>query len=226
MRNYSRRDAKEYNWLRALLHYLSIYFILVPFFKLYYKIKIEGCENIPKGESFIVAANHMSVYDPVIVSTVVKRPIAFMTKKELFESDKLRFWIDLYGAFSVNREKLEVSTIKTAKAVASTKKWVLAMFPQGSRDISGVITKVNPGFAYLSKLTGAKILPIGINISHLQRPNLFEGNLLVKVGKPIEVSSDFEKTMQEWTRAICELTGFEYKPNSESGVCLQVPETN
>lgn len=226
MRNYSRRDVKEYNWLRALLHYLSIYFILVPFFKLYYKIKVFGSENIPKGESFIVAANHMSVYDPVIVSTVVKRPIAFMTKKELFESDELRFWIDLYGAFSVNREKLEASTIKTAKAVASTKKWILAMFPQGSRDVAGVITRVNPGFAYLSKLTGAKILPVGINISHLQRPKLFEGNLVVKIGKPIDVSDDFEKTMQQWTQSVCELTGFEYKPDIESKDLLKVAEIN
>lgn len=217
MRNYSKREAREYNWLRALLHYVSIYFILVPFFKLYYKSKVEGFENIPKGESFIVAANHLSVYDPVIVSMAVKRPIAFMAKKELFEgSPKLRFWIDLYGAFSVNREKLEISTIRTSQAVASTKKWILAMFPQSSRENAGVITRVNPGFAYLAKLTNAKILPVSINISHLHRPKLFEGNLTVKIGKPIDISDDLEDSMKEWVTTIAEMTGFEVQLESET----------
>lgn len=210
MRNYSKREAKEYNWWRAILHYASIYCLLIPFFKVYYKAKIEGSENIPKNESFIVAANHLSTYDPVIVSLAIKRPIAFMAKKELFESSpKLRFWIDLYGAFSVNREKLEISTIRTAQAVASTKKWILAMFPQSSRDVPGVITKVMPGAAYLAKLIGVKILPVAIIISHLQRPKPFEGNLLVKIGKPIEVSDNIEETMQQWASTIADLTGFD-----------------
>lgn len=211
MRNYSKREAKEYNWLRALLHYVSIYFILIPFFKLYYNAKVEGFENIPKGESFIVAANHLSVYDPVIVSMAVRRPVAFMAKKELFDSPKLKFWIDLYGAFSVNREKLEISTIRTAQAVASTKKWILAMFPQSSRDVPGVITRVTPGFAYLAKLTGAKILPVSMVMSHLRRPKLFEGKLLVKIGKPFEVSDDFEETMNLWANTMAEMTGYELK---------------
>lgn len=216
MRNYSKRETKEYNLWRALLHYLSIYFILVPFFKLYYKAKVEGAENIPKDESFIVAANHLSVYDPVIVSMAVKRPIAFMAKKELFESsDKLRFWIDLYGAFAVNREKLEISTIRTAQAVASTKNWILAMFPQSSRDIPGVITKVTPGFAYLAKLTGAKVLPVSIVMSHVHRPRLFEGNLTVKIGKPFEVGDNFDEAMDHWGNVISEMTEFELKTPSK-----------
>lgn len=222
MRNYSKREAKEYNWLRALLHYLSIYFVLIPFFKLYWKAKVEGFENIPKGESFIVAANHMSVYDPVIISMAVKRPIAYMAKKELFENPKLKFWIDLYGAFSVNREKLEISTIRTAQAVASTKNWILSMFPQSSRDVPGVITKVTPGFAYLAKLTGAKILPVSINISHLQKPKLFEGNLLVKIGKPIEVSKNLEETMEQWADIMHDMTGFELKIEDSKPVCEKV----
>lgn len=209
MRNYSKRDAKEYIWWRSLLHYVSIYCILIPFFKIYYNAKIEGSENIPKDESFIIASNHLSAYDPVILSMAVKKPIAFMAKKELFESSpNMRFWIDLYGAFSVNREALEISTIKTAKAIASTKKWILAMFPQSSRDIPGVITNVTPGFAYLAKLTGSKILPVAIITTNVQKPKLFEGNLLVKIGKPFEVADNFKDTMQLWTSVITDLTGF------------------
>lgn len=211
MRNYSKRYAKEYTWWRSLLHYVSIFGILIPYFRFFYNANVEGMENIPKNESFIVAANHLSDLDPVIVSMAIKKPIAFMAKKQLFESPKLRKIIDIYGAFAVNREKLEVSTIRTAQAVASTKKWVLAMFPQGSRDISGVITNVTPGFAYLAKLTGMKILPVAIVGSETHNPKPFEGNLVVKIGKPIEVSKDFEQMMKQWVSVITELTGFEDK---------------
>lgn len=208
VRNYSKRYAKEYTWWRSLLHYLSIYWILVPYFKIFYNAKVEGAENIPKNQSFIVAANHLSDLDPVIVSMAVKKPIAFMAKKQLFELPKLRKIIDIYGAFAVNREKLEVSTIKTAQAVVSTKKWILAMFPQSSRDIPGIITRVTPGFAYLAKLTGAKILPVAIIGSEVHKPKPFGGNLIVKIGKPIDASPNFDEVMKKWVSVVTELTGF------------------
>lgn len=216
MRNYSKREAKEYNWMRSLLHYFSIYCILIPLAKIYYHAKVEGYENVPKGESFVVAANHLSSMDPVIVSMAVRRPIGFMAKKELFNKPAYAFWMDVYGAFWVNREKLEISTIRTAQAVASTKKWILAMFPQGSRDVPGVITNVTPGFAYLAKLTKAKILPVAIITPNTVRPKIFQGQLTVKIGKPFEVSDDFDETMKKWTDTIVEMTGFEVKLEGES----------
>jgi 1-acyl-sn-glycerol-3-phosphate acyltransferase len=211
LRNYSKRNAKEYIWWRSLLHYVSIYMILVPYFKIFYNAKVEGTENIPQNQSFIVAANHLSDLDPVIISMAVKKPIAFMAKKQLFESPKLRKIIDIYGAFAVNREKLEVSTIKTAKAVISTKKWVLAMFPQSSRDIPGIITRVTPGFAYLAKMTGAKILPVAIVGSEIHNPKIFEGNLIVKIGKPIDASPNLDEVMKKWVSVVTDLTGFKDK---------------
>lgn len=221
MRNYSKREAKEYNWLRAFLHYVSIHCILRPYFKIFYKSRIEGRENIPKNESFIVAANHLSLLDPVIISTSVKRPIAFMAKKQLFEKSPLREVIDIFGAFAVNREKLEISTIRTAQSVMSTNKWVLAMFPQGSREIPGQITMINSGAAYLAKLTKTKILPVAIVGSEIYNPLPFQGNLVVKIGKPIEVSENLDETMKEWRSIICEMTGFKSSDVSDKEIFSQ-----
>lgn len=206
-RDYSRRTKEEYNWWREVLYFFSHYIALV-YFKLFYKIKVEGVENIPKGESFIIAANHLSVLDPVIIGVAVKRPIAYMAKKQLFEYPILREVIDSYGAFAVNREKLEISTIRTARAIISTKKWVLAMFPQGSREKSGIISKVTLGAAYLANKTGAKILPVSLVGSDVYNPMPFAGNLVVKIGKPIEPVDNSEEVMRAWTASICDLTGF------------------
>jgi 1-acyl-sn-glycerol-3-phosphate acyltransferase len=214
VRDYSRRTKEEYNWWREVVYFISYYIALV-YFKLFYKIRVEGLENIPKGESFIIAANHLSVLDPVIVGVAIKRPIAFMAKKQLFEYPILREVINMYGAFAVNREKLEVSTIRTARAVVSTKKWVLAMFPQGSREVPGMVTRVTPGAAYLANKTGAKILPVAIVGSDVYNPKPFEGNLVVKIGKPIEPFENYENVMHTWASSICDLTGFRngVKPN-------------
>jgi 1-acyl-sn-glycerol-3-phosphate acyltransferase len=216
LKNYAKREVSDYNWWRALAHYVSIYFVLWPYFKIFYKAKIEGRENIPKNESFIVASNHMSYLDPVIVSTAVQRPVAYMAKKELFEIPVLREVIDFYGAFAVSREKVEISTIKTAKAVVSTKKWIMAMFPQGGREKPGKITRVNPGFAYIAKLTGAKILPVSIVGSHEYNPAPFGGNLVVKIGKPIDVPTNLEETAHLWVSTIAQLSGFEYEIEKET----------
>ena len=54
----------------------------------------------------------------------------YMAKKELFETPKLTWWIKRLGAFSVNREKPEISTFKTVKDVFKTK-WSLGIFPEG-----------------------------------------------------------------------------------------------
>ena len=125
-RNYARRYANEFNLFRLIYQALWCIFIAIPLFWLFYRFEIKGRENIPKGKKFICAANHVSHLDPFLVSIAVKKPIAYMAKKELFEDNGLifRLNIDWLGAFAVNRQKLEVSTIKTVKELYKTN-WLL-----------------------------------------------------------------------------------------------------
>jgi len=202
---FSKIDAKNCTWWRALIQYFVIYFILYPFFKIFYRVEVYGRENIPMDRSILVAANHISYFDPVIVSLATKRPIAYMAKKELFQVPVLSQLIQLLGAFAVNREKLEVSTIKSAKAVLTTK-WLLGMFPEGTRVKSGKVGNIHKGFGYLAKMTGSEILPLGISGS-----NTCCGKLIVRIGKPIPVPENPEEAIKSWGRAISELTGLEYE---------------
>jgi 1-acyl-sn-glycerol-3-phosphate acyltransferase len=208
-RSYSKREAKEYNFWRTLAQNIVIFFFLYPYFKIFYKAKVYGRENIPKDRAFIVAANHMSHLDPTIVSFAAKTPVAYMAKQELFKVPILREIIDILGAFSVDRKKLEISTIKTAKSILKTK-WIMAMFPQGTRVEPGKIGKINPGFAYIAKSANAVIVPLSIVGSDKYRFLPFSGNLIVKIGKPLPIPDNLEDTMDLWGRTIAEMTGFEY----------------
>lgn len=216
-KNFAKRDPKEYNLLRLIFQRAMVKFTFYPFFKLFYKLEVYGIENIPKDKSFIVAANHLSTLDPPIIATALRRPVAFMAKKELFSIPVIGTIIDWLGAFSVNREKLEIATIKTAKGVMTTKKWILAMFPQGGRDVPGKITKLNQGFAYMAKTSNVEILPVGVIGSNETSFIPFKGKVVIKIGKPLPVPVNIEETMDEWAQKIVELTGLEYTKENCKG---------
>ena len=135
-----------------------------------------------------------------------------MAKKELFEKAFTRWMLDWQGAFAVNREKLEVSTIKTALEVKNTD-WILGLFPQGTRAKSGTIENIHKGFAGLARSTKCGILPIGIVGSEKTTWLPFKGNITVKIGELIPYDEDLDAVMEKWARAIQELTGFTYIPN-------------
>ena len=104
--NYARIDVSRLNWKTYLWQLTSTFLIVLPVTRLFYKITIKGRKNVPKRR-IIVAPNHISYFDPHLSFTAVPRPMTFMAKKELFET-KMRDAILSLGAFSVNREKLEL----------------------------------------------------------------------------------------------------------------------
>ncbi len=205
---FAKVKPESYNKFKKIFQYFVIYFISYPFFKIFFRVEINGRENVPKDGAYIVASNHSSYFDPFIVCLATKRSVAFMAKEELFHVPVLSPIIQALGAFSVNREKLEISTIKSAKDVLSKTKWLLGIFPEGTRVKAKKVGKINSGFGYLAKTTKTKVLPVGIDFRRPFCP--FFGKLVVRIGPLIEVSSNPEELLDKWGKSISELTGFYY----------------
>ena len=184
-------------------------------FKLVYRLEVEGLENVPEDNKYIVCANHLSTLDPPLICAVLARSVAFMAKKELFDIRFLRWWIDWLGAFAVNRESLGPSTIKTVMEIKKSK-WVFGIFPQGTRGLPGEIRGVTKGFAGLAKITKCDVLPVGIIGTNEVKRLPFSGKIIVKIGKPIPYSDDVESVVEKWTDEIQKLTGFKYIPDDSS----------
>lgn len=199
---YTKKNVNTYNWLRAIPHYLTIYLILYPFYKLWFRIKVYGRENIPKGETLLIASNHLSYFDPTIISLSMRKPVAYMSKVELFEVPVLKQFILMYGAFAVNRDKLDKSTIKTAREILQ-KGWYVGMFPEGTRSKDGILRNIHKGMPYLSRSTKTRVLPLAIIGSDKKR-----GPITVKIGKPIDIDRDPDVIGEAWLKAMVELTGF------------------
>ena len=206
---YSLRAPEFYNRWRKLFLFLVTHVFYMIRFKLVYRLEVQGRENIPEDNSYIIAANHLSTLDPPLVCSVMKRGVAYMAKKELFENPFMRWWLDWLGAFAVDREKLGVSTIKTVMTIKKTG-WVLGIFPQGTRQEPGEISNITKGFAYLAKSTKCGILPVGITGTQEVKRLPFTGKIVVKIGKLIPYSDDVASMVDEWGKAIEELTGFKY----------------
>ncbi len=210
-KKFSKRASKEFNFWRAFFQRLVCNWTYGLYIRIMYRLEVIGNKNIKKDQTFIVAGNHISAKDPFVMIQALKTPIAYMAKEELFEKFFSRILLDWCGAFAVNREKLEVSTIKTALSIKNTK-WKLGLFPQGTRIQSGKIEKVSKGFASLAKATKADILPVAIIGADKNVKIPFTGKIVVKIGELIPYSDNIDEMVEKWCMAIAELTGNEYCP--------------
>jgi len=207
-KNYARRYANEYHLLRMLFQCFTIYFLAYPLFKICYKVKIEGKENIPKGSKYIFAGNHVSMLDPLFVSYAVLKPIVYMAKKELFEMPKLGWWIKRLGSFLIDREKPQIATFKTVREVFKTN-WSLGIFPQGGIKENKKIENIERGFTVVAKNAKADIIPISIINFEGYTKKPFSQNVTIRIGTPISHQLPSEEIIQEWSKQICDSTGFE-----------------
>lgn len=204
------REQKFFNGWRHLFQYVITHIFYMIRLKLIYRLEVHGLENVPDGNSYIVAPNHLSTIDPPMIAGILPRPVAYMAKKELFKNPLMRWWLNWLGSFAVDREHLSVSTIKTVLTIKKTN-WVFGIFPQGTRQEPGVISNVTKGFATLAKKTKCDILPIGIIGTHEAKHIPFTGKVIIKVGEIIPYSENVDEMFEKWVDSIQNLTGFKYE---------------
>ena len=206
-RNASSREQEFFNIWRRIFQFIITHWFYMIRLKLIYRLRVEGKENIPKGNEYIIAPNHLSTLDPPMIGAIMPRPVAFTAKKELFENPFLCWWLNWLGAFAVDRENLSVSTIRTVLTIRKTD-WVFGIFPQGKRQEPGTISGITKGFASLAKTTKCGILPIGIIGSQEARHMPFSGKIIIRIGKLIPYSENVDEMVNKWVDEIQELTGF------------------
>ena len=214
-RNYNRRYPREYGIFRTIFYMCFLYFVVIPFMKIFYDYKITGRENLPtkaKSGKFIYTANHVSHFDPPMVTMACGRPIAYMAKKELFQKgDKFEWLVKRLGAFAVDRNKPEIATFKTVKDILSTS-WSLGVFPQGGiRPYGSDINDLKKGFIVIAKNAKADIVPVAIGeFSGYPKLKPFtRRKVRLHVGKPISYKLSPEEITYEWCKQISEYAEYE-----------------
>lgn len=136
--------------------------IAVFLFKLLFRLKVYGKEYVPKEGGFILASNHTSYLDPIVLGVACPRKLNFMAKEELFENPVFSWIISLLGAFPVKRDSADLSAIK--EAMRRLKKGMaLVLFPEGSRRFNGYIPEPYAGIGFLSIKLNVPVVPVFIH---------------------------------------------------------------
>lgn len=209
VKKFSKRTCEEFNCWRALFQKIVCNWTFGLYIRIMYRLEVIGKKNLIKNKNYIVAGNHISAKDPFIMIQALNTPIAYMAKEELFEKFFSRLLMDWCGAFAVKREKLEVSTIKTALLIKNTK-WKLGLFPQGTRVLDGGSGSISKGFASLAKTTKTDILPVAIIGADKNVKIPFTGKIIVKIGELIPYSDNIDEMVEKWRNAMSELAGIDF----------------
>jgi len=156
--------------------YQCIRLSLLAVFKIFFRIKVKGKENLPSEGGVILMSNHISAYDPPLLAAIFSRPVRFMAKKELFENPFMRFVLFLADAFPVDRSKNDITAVKKALSVLKNQE-ILGLFPEGTRGEEGKLGNPKLGSVMLAIKSGVPIVPIGIkNIKK-------DGKITINIGK-------------------------------------------
>jgi 1-acyl-sn-glycerol-3-phosphate acyltransferase len=139
--------------------YLIAGVVVKPLMRVWFRIRVEGGHNVPEAGPVILASNHRSNMDPVLLASALKRPVAFMAKAELFVWP-LGWILRWIGQFPVRRGGIDREALRRTDALLAGGS-MLGLFPEGTRG-DGRFSAVHPGLAYIVVRQRCPVLPVAI----------------------------------------------------------------
>ena len=122
-------------------------------------LEVQGLEHFPMAGPVIVAANHVSNYDPFPIQFSLPRPIFYMGKASLFKIPVMDIALRNLGAFPVYRGEKDAWALHHARRILDEGQ-VLGMFPEGTRSKGRGLGVAKTGVARLALETACTISPM------------------------------------------------------------------
>lgn len=142
----------SYHLLRYVVHAVC---------RVYFRIEFHGAERVPREGPVILAPNHASYADPILVSIPVARRLRYMAWDKMFAVPVLGWLMRAFGAFPVNIEAGDRGALRRSLEHLRAG-GALMIFPEGSRTRDGRPMTFKPGVVRLALDTGAPIVPVTI----------------------------------------------------------------
>ncbi len=166
--------------------YWTLRAMLVPFFLVYFRLARIGREHLPRTGPLLLASNHRSFFDPFVIGTLVRRPVYYMAKRELFEKRWQAWVLNALGAFPVDRGAGDSDAMDTARAILRRGDCVV-VFPEGTRVRPGPLGEPRRGVGRLALETGAPVAPVAVIGSDAVRRGwrIRPRKVRIRVGRPL-----------------------------------------
>jgi 1-acyl-sn-glycerol-3-phosphate acyltransferase len=182
------------NVYRVSLRYPIIRFFMKPFFRGLFHIlgsvKIFGKENIPYGKPYVVAMNHVSIFDPPFVGAFWPEQLEIIGAADVFDKPGQGLVLKAYGVIPVHRGDYDRALLtKIIRIIESGLPLLIA--PEGGRSHVPAMRRAMPGVGYIIERTGVPVIPtalVGTTEDFWQRARRGQRpHLQMRIGKPIHL---------------------------------------
>lgn len=184
------------------IFYKIIRIIICPIFKLIYRPIIINKNVIPTNTKIILAGNHTSILDPILLMCTTKRHIHFLAKSELFKGIKKPIFNNL-GLISVNRKIKDKNVLANASKYLENNK-VIGIFPEGTTEKNNYpnLLPFKIGTIKLATDTNTKIIPFKI----IGKYNIFK-RVKIIFGNEFIITNNIDKDNERLYNIIDSMKG-------------------
>ena len=208
--------------------YTVLHAVVPPVAKLIWRPRVTGLENVPRTGPVIIASNHLSFADSLVIPIVTPRKVVFLAKSDYFAGGGVagnlqKAWFEGMGMLPVDRDNTlaALASLDTALEVLGRGE-AFGIYPEGTRSRDGRLYRGRTGVAHLALTAGVPVVPVGLTGTERLQP---VGSRLprvvpitVRFGAPIEVAGRYDgvpagrarrEVTDEIMAAIQELSGQE-----------------
>ena len=208
--------------------YQAMHWFVEPLAKALWRPTVRGLENVPDTGGVILASNHLSFVDSVVIPIVVPRKVVFLAKSDYFTGTGVRgtisrLWFEGLGMLPVDRHdtKAALDSLDTALDVLARGE-AFGIYPEGTRSRDGRLYRGRTGVAHLALTAKVPVVPVGLAGTENIQPVGARYPRLAKVsitfGEPLHFTDRYDgvplgrarrEVTDEVMRAIQQLTGQE-----------------
>lgn len=189
-----------------------------PLIRILFAATIIGRSNMPARGGVILASNHLSFFDSVIITLLSRRPVSFLAKSEYFTGKGFKGWLSKKFFESIDAIPVDRRSASAAQDAldAGLERLVdgeaFAMYPEGTRSLDGRLYRGKTGVAWLALTANVPVVPVALTGTDKIQPVGSKGirfaKLRVQYGEPMDLAEFGEatsgKARREATDAIME----------------------
>ncbi|MDO9302746.1 MAG: lysophospholipid acyltransferase family protein [Anaerolineales bacterium] len=176
---------------------------MLPTFRMIYRmlgrVKVVGEENVPLGKPYVIAVNHISIFDPPLVVSFWPEQPEVIGAVDVFEKKGQGIILSMYGVIPVHRGDYDRALLEKILAILKMGR-PLVIAPEGGRSHEPAMRRAMPGIGYIIEHAQAPVIPVGLvgtTDDFWQRSKRGEKpQLEIRIGKPITFPDLKEKGAQ------------------------------
>lgn len=166
---------------------------LPPLVNPYLRLRLEGLDNIPQTTPAILACNHLSFIDSIVLPLNVPRPVYFLGKADYWDSWRTRWFFQGVGVVPVKREGGEAGQASLMTGVEILQSGdLVGIYPEGTRSPDGRLYRGKTGPVRMALEADVPILPCAVIGTDQAMPTgkylPRRAQVTVRYGRPLDLS--------------------------------------